>query len=63
MIVGVDAAHLSTVEQGVAPEGVGRLTALTLWAGVGHDGDLEAGCCAADSGGEEAEGGCEMHGG
>lgn len=38
------------------------MTALTVGAGVRHDGDLEAGCCAANGGGEEAESGCEIHG-
>ena len=62
MVVGIYAAHLGAVEEGVAPEGVGGLTTLTVGAGVGHDGDLEAGCCGGDGGGEEAEGGREMHG-
>ena len=62
MVVGVYAAHLGAVEEGVAPEGVGGLTALTVGAGVGHDGDLEAGRCAANGSGEKAEGGPEIHG-
>ena len=61
LIVRVYAAHLSAVEEGVAPEDVGGLTALAVGAGVGHDGDLEAGRCAANGGGEKAEGGPEIH--
>lgn len=61
LVVGVYAAHLGAVLEGVAPEGVGRLTALTAGPGVGHDGDLEAGCYAANDPGEEAEGCREMH--